>query len=187
MKAIGMQIFRAIRFIVLFTCICGILYTLLITAVGRGFFPSKANGSLIKSNGAVVGSALISQPFTEEKYLWGRIETKADVFPGFYYATSSNKAVESTSYKKTLKERAKKLGLSVSEVPIDLVTGSGSGFDPDISLYSALIQAGRISNVRNIPKTEVIKIMNENSGGLPGDRYVNVLKTNLALDALTKK
>jgi K+-transporting ATPase ATPase C chain len=191
----------AIALIVLFTIITGLIYPFVVTGVAQIAFSRQANGSLIERDGKVVGSALIGQPFTDDKYFHGR--PSATVAPDpkdptktvdapYNAANSSGSNLGPTS--KALIERVtadvekrKKENPSVG-IPIDLVTASGSGLDPHISPEATLFQVPRVAKARNISEDRVRQLVHEHVEGrvlgVFGEPRVNVLLLNLALDRL---
>jgi potassium-transporting ATPase KdpC subunit len=198
------EIRPAILVLVLLTLITGLVYPLAMTAITGAIFPKQAQGSLIERDGKVVGSALISQEFKEDKYFHGRPSATTAPDPAdstktvpapYNAANSGGSNLGPTS--KALNERIKEdVGRLKSEnpsavVPIDLVTTSGSGLDPDISPEGALFQVPRVAKARNIPVDRVRQLVAENTSGrlagLLGEPRVNVLALNLALDAAAKR
>lgn len=182
---------------VLFTLICGLAYPLLTTVAGNALFPAQATGSLITQNGKVVGSALIGQDFTAPQYLHGRPSqtNKTDGSgPQPYNAENSgasNWGVTNAKLSDAVKARVAAFrtenGLSAgAPVPVDMVTASGSGLDPDISVAGALAQAGRIAQARGLTPAQVEATIRatitHRSLGVLGEERVNVLRVNLALD-----
>jgi K+-transporting ATPase ATPase C chain len=169
----------------------GILFPLVILAVGQ-LFPGQSNGLPIYKDGRLIGFENIGQKFTDPKYFWGR-PSAVD-----YNAAStggSNKGPTNWDYLKTVEERIDTLlkynpGIKRSDIPADMVTASGSGIDPHISVQGALIQIKRIAIIRNIDiavlKRLVVKHIEQPFLGLFGPERVNVLKLNLALDELEK-
>jgi K+-transporting ATPase ATPase C chain len=174
------------------------------TAIAGAIFPKQAQGSLIERDGKVVGSALIGQEFKEDKYFHGR--PSATVAPDPADATKtvsapynaansggSNLGPTSKALNDRIKQDVEKLKAEnpSTPVPVDLVTTSGSGLDPDISPESALFQVPRVAKARNLPEQRVRQLVTENTNGrfagLFGESRVNVLALNLALDAATSK
>jgi K+-transporting ATPase ATPase C chain len=190
----------AITFIITLTIITGVAYPFAMTGIASIMFPNQAAGSLVERDGKVVGSALIGQVFTEDKYFHGRPSATSAPDPKdpiktvdapYNAANSSGSNLGPTS--KALVERVK---ASVDElkkenpsapVPIDLVTTSGSGLDPDISPEAALFQVPRVAKARNMPEERVRQLVEQHTEGrvlgLLGEPHVNVLLLNLALDA----
>jgi potassium-transporting ATPase KdpC subunit len=197
------EIRPAIIILVLLTLITGLAYPLAMTAVAGAIFPKQAQGSLIERDGKVIGSALIGQEFKEEKYVHGRpsattapdpADSTKTVSAPYNAANSggSNLGPTSKALNDRIKEDVEKLKAenSAAVVPIDLVTTSGSGLDPDISPEAALFQVPRVAKARNMPEDRVRQLVAENTtsrlAGLLGEPRVNVLALNLALDAATK-
>ena len=197
------EIRPAIVFVVALALITGLAYPLAITGIAQVIFPDQAQGSLIEKSGKVVGSALIGQLFTEEKYFHGRPSATTAPDPSdstktvpapYNAANSGGSNLGPTS--KVLAERIKgdveKLRQEnpSAPVPVDLVTTSGSGLDPDISPEGALFQVPRVAKARNLPEDRVRQLVTDNTqgrlGGLFGEPRVNVLALNLALDAASK-
>ena len=185
------------------TVITGLVYPLAITAVAGAIFPKQAQGSLIEKDGKVVGSALIGQEFKSDKYFHGRpsATTAPDpndstkTVPAPYNAANSggsNLGPTSKALNDRVKEDVEKLKAEnpSQPVPVDLVTTSGSGLDPDISPEAALFQVPRVAKARNLPEEKLRQLVNDNTegrlGGLLGEPRVNVLALNLALDAASK-
>jgi K+-transporting ATPase ATPase C chain len=195
------EIRPAIIVLVALTLITGLVYPLAITGIAQVIFPSQAEGSMIESGGKVVGSVLIGQVFTDDKYFHGRpsATTAPDpkdptkTVPAPYNAANSGGANLGPSNKALIDrvqgdiDTLKKENPSAS-VPIDLVTTSASGLDPDISPEAALFQAPRIAKARNLPEDRIRQLVADNTKGrlfgLLGEPRVNVLMLNLALDQL---
>jgi potassium-transporting ATPase KdpC subunit len=181
----------AIRFTVVTTILLGIVYPLIVTGLAQLTMRDKADGQLIVRDGHVVGSAIIGQSFTSPGYFHGRPSAAGNG----YDATSSG----GSNFGPTNKKLIDRIQTDVATdqkmnpgkpVPIDLVTASGSGLDPDISPAAALYQAPRVAAARNLPESTVEALVQSNvegrQFGVLGDERVNVLKLNLALDAATK-
>jgi potassium-transporting ATPase KdpC subunit len=198
------EIRPAILILVLLTLITGLAYPLAMTAIAGVIFPKQAQGSLIERDGKVVGSALIGQEFKDDKYFHGRpsATTAPDpadstkTIPAPYNAANSggsNLGPTSKALNDRVKEDADKLKAENSStvVPIDLVTTSASGLDPDISPEGALFQVPRVAKARSMPEDRVRQLVTENTkgrfAGLLGEPRVNVLALNLALDAAASK
>ena len=178
----------AVVLTLLFAVLLGIVYPIALTGVGQILFPHQANGSLIEKDGHVIGSTLIGQAFTGDKYFRGRPSAAGD---GYNAASSSGSNLGPTSQKlidrvKTDYEAAKATNPNV-EVPIDLVTASGSGLDPHISPEAAYFQIPRVAKARGMDeaklKTIVDAAVNHPELGFLGERTVNVLALNQSLDA----
>lgn len=185
--------------LLLMTALTGLVYPLAMVGIAGAAFPGQAAGSLIEKDGKVVGSSLIGQNFTADRYFQGRPSATSDVDPAdatktvsapYNAANSSGSNLGPTS--KALIERVKadadKLGKGV---PVDLVTTSGSGLDPHISPAAAAWQVARVAGARNMPEAELRKLVAQHTEGrtfgLLGEPRVNVLQLNLALDALAKR
>ena len=198
------EIRPAIVFIVALTLVTGLVYPLAMTGLAGVIFPYRASGSLIEQNGKVVGSALIGQEFNSEKYFHGRpsATTAPDpnnstkTVPAPYNAANSggsNLGPTNKALVDRVKEDIDKLKQEnpSTAVPIDLVTTSGSGLDPDISPEAALFQVPRVAKARNMPEDRVRQLVNEHiegrTLGLLGEPRVNVLALNLALDAVAAR
>jgi potassium-transporting ATPase KdpC subunit len=197
------EIRPAILILLLLTAITGLAYPLAMTAIAGVIFPKQAQGSLIEKDGKVIGSALIGQEFREDKYLHGRPSATlgpdpADAtktVPAPYNAANSggsNLGPTSKALSDRLREDVEKLRAEnpSAPVPVDLVTTSASGLDPDISPEAALFQAPRVAKARNIPEDRVRQLVIENTrgrfAGFLGEPRVNVLALNLALDAAAR-
>lgn len=185
--------------IVLMTVITGIVYPLSMTGIAQAVFPHQANGSLIEKDGKVIGSALIGQNFTSDKYFHGRpsATTAPDpndaskTVPAPYNAANSggsNLGPTSKTLVDRVKEDAAKLAAENPNAPIpsDLVTTSASGLDPDITPAGALFQVPRVAKARGLPEDKVRQLLEEHINGrllgIIGEPHVNVLQLNLALD-----
>jgi K+-transporting ATPase ATPase C chain len=197
------EIRPAIILLVALTIITGLVYPLAVTGIAGVLFPSQAQGSLIERDGKVVGSRLIGQEFKEDKYFHGRPSAttapdpndSSKTVPAPYNAANSggsNLGPTSKALNDRIKQDVEKLKVEnpSAAVPVDLVTTSGSGLDPDISPEGALFQVPRVAKARNMPEDRVRQLVAENTsgrftGGL-GEPRVNVLALNLALDAASK-
>jgi K+-transporting ATPase ATPase C chain len=198
------EIRPAILILVLLTLITGLVYPLAMTAIAGVIFPKQAEGSLIEKDGKVIGSALIGQEFKDDKYFHGRPSATSapdpadstKTVPAPYNAANSsgsNLGPTSKALNDRIKEDVDKLKAenASAPVPIDLVTASGSGLDPDISPEGALFQVPRVAKARNMPEDRVRQLVTENTQGrllgLLGEPRVNVLALNLAVDAASPK
>ncbi|KLE17202.1 potassium-transporting ATPase subunit KdpC [Clostridium sp. C8] len=192
---------KAFKFILLFMIICGLIYPVFITGASQLLFKDKANGSIIEVNGKKYGSVLLAQEFTGDEYLWGRVmNLDTSTFTDengkvLMYATPSNLSPASQEYEKLVSERIEKIKASNPDkkddpIPVDLVTSSGSGLDPHISVAAAEYQVDRIAKIRNISTNEVGQIIEKYTKGrilgVFGEETVNVLQVNLALDGVLK-
>ncbi len=185
------EIKRAVLFLITLSLLTGILYPVVVTVLARIIFPHQAAGSLIhKSDGTCIGSALIGQSFSGLGYFWSRPSATAD-FPYNPKASGgSNWGATNPDLLNRIKTNVAMLrsaGMDGS-IPADLVTSSASGLDPHISLESAIIQIPRIAKERQLPQEKIYQLVQnytENRQiGFLGNKRVNVLKLNLALDNL---
>ena len=187
------QIRPALFSFVLLTLITGVLYPLSVTGIAKVFFRNQAEGSLIVKDGKAIGSELIGQSFDAPQYLWGRPSATSPVFNASS-SSGSNYGPMHADYLKAVGDRAKALKDAdpshQAHVPVDLVTASGSGLDPQISLAGAYYQVSRIAQIRGVPEDQIKKIIGKNTQGrflgLLGEPAVNVLKVNLDLDEVKK-
>src|ERR1700676_5596372 len=195
------QIRPAIMMIVVMTILTGLLYPLAMTGVAQAVFPYQAGGSMIEKDGKIIGSELIGQNFTADKYFHGRPSATSTPDPKdpsksvdapYNAANSSGSNLGPTS--KALIDRVKGDAAKLqaenpsTPVPVDLVTTSASGLDPDITPAGALFQVPRVAKARGLPEPRVRQLVADNTQGrdlgIFGEPRVNVLKLNLALDAL---
>ena len=176
----------------IFTVVTGIIYPLFITGIGQALFHHQAEGSMISANGTIAGSELIGQPFSDPKYFWGRLSATSS-FPYNAAASSgSNYGPSNPALLKAVKERIAALKAVDPEnnapIPVDLVTASGSGLDPNISIAAAEYQAARVARYRSLSEIQVRNLIEKYTEsrqlGVLGEPRVNVLKLNLALDNL---
>lgn len=199
MKTLKKLFPRAALFLLIFSLLCGGIYTLAVTGVGQLLFPYQANGSIIEVDGKKYGSALLGQQFTDEKHMWGRImnvDTETftdDAGKPVMYAWASNLSPASVEYEKLIAERVAMIKEAhpeqdLTKVPVDLVTCSGSGLDPHISVAAAEYQISRIAANTGKPEDEIRAIVDRYTEGrflgIFGEPRVNVLKVNLALDGI---
>jgi potassium-transporting ATPase KdpC subunit len=180
------------------TLITGLLYPLAITGIAQVLFPTPANGSLVTEKGAVRGSALIGQSFDAPQYFWGRLSATSPVpytaFNADKYTGSSGSNFGPLNPKLAEAAQARIAALRTADpgnetpIPVDLVTASGSGLDPDISPAAAEYQVARVAHVRGLPIDEVGALVRQHTAGrqlgVLGEPRVNVLRLNLALDDL---
>lgn len=185
----------------IFSIVCGIIYTGVITGIAQVIFPYQANGSIIEVDGKKYGSELLGQYYTDETHMWGRImnidvSTYKDADGNvLMYASPSNLSPASKKFKELVAERVKMIREANPDkgdtpVPVDLVTCSGSGLDPDISIAAAQYQVPRIAKENNMSEDDVNAIIdkctNDKFLGIFGEKTVNVLKVNLMLDGILK-
>jgi K+-transporting ATPase ATPase C chain len=186
------QLRIVVLFLVVFTVITGGLYPLVVTGIAQIAFHHQANGSLIQQNGDVIGSELIGQPFSDPEYFWGRLSATSP-FP-YNADASSGSNLGPTNSELTKAVQARIVALKAVDphnnlpIPVDLVTSSASGLDPDISLAAANYQIERVARYRGLSPTTVSGMVDRFTEGrqlgILGEPRVNVLKLNLALDAL---
>ncbi|GMO11117.1 K(+)-transporting ATPase subunit C [Bradyrhizobium sp. TM233] len=193
------EIRPAIVLLLVLTAITGLAYPLAMTAIAGALFPAQAQGSLIEKDGTVIGSALIGQEFRDDKYFHGRLSATVAPDPNDSTKTvsapynaansgGSNLGPTSKALADRLKEDVDKLKAENpnAAVPVDLVTTSASGLDPDISPEAAQFQVPRVAKARNMPEDQVKQIVTANTEsrllGLIGEPRVNVLALNLSLD-----
>lgn len=199
-----MKLFRSVLpkaagIFLIFTILCGIVYTGVVTGIAQLIFPKQANGSIIEINGKKYGCELLGQQFTDEGHMWGRIMNidvstyKDKDGKMLMYATPSNLSPASEAYETLVAERVEKLraanpDMDERAVPVDLVTCSGSGLDPDISPAAAEYQVARIAQKRGISQQEVRAVIQKCTNGrflgVFGEQTVNILKVNLMLDGI---
>ena len=190
MKDLVAELRASIAATLLLAVLCGGIYPAAVWAIGQGFFPDKANGSLVRSNGKVVGSALIAQGFSGPAYFHPRPSAAGE---GYDAANSGGTNLGPTSKKligdvklRIAAYRAENGLPSDTAVPADAVTSSASGLDPHISVRNALLQAARVAKARGIGEKDVLaKVGAHTEGrtfGFLGEPRVNVLTLNLALD-----
>ena len=186
---------RALGVFALFTVVCGLGYTLVVTGIAQVAFPYQANGSLIKVDDKIVGSEPIGQNFEDEDHMWGRIQN-VSIVEGedgelMAYGAPSNLSPASEKYRQLVDARVKKIRAANSDadmdaVPVDLVTCSGSGLDPEISPDAAEYQVPRLAKATGKSEDEVREIIAQCTKGrflgVFGEPTVNVLKVNLMLD-----
>jgi K+-transporting ATPase ATPase C chain len=193
----------AIVMTIAFTILTGLAYPLAMTGIAQVIFPSQANGSLIDRDGKVIGSALIGQIFADDKYFHGRPSATTDTdpndaaktVPAPYDARSSsgsNLGPTSKSLIDRIKEDVEKLkAQNDKSIPVDLVTTSASGLDPEITPAAAAFQISRVAKARNMPESTLADLVAQHTQGrtlsVLGEPRVNVLNLNLALDRLQSK
>ena len=197
------QVRPAIMLLVAMTAITGVAYPLAMTGIAETVFPHQADGSLIAQDGKVIGSTLIGQNFAGARYFHGRPSATTDTDPAdstktvpapYNAQNSSGSNAGPTS--KALLDRVKGDAATLAAenpaapVPVDLITTSASGLDPDITPAAALFQIGRVAKARSLPEDRVRQLVSDHTQGrlfgVIGENRVNVLELNLALDAIGK-
>lgn len=172
------------------TVLLGVFYPLAVTGIAQLLFPEQANGQLIKRDGRIIGSRIIAQPFSEPRYFHSRPSAVS------YDATNSNGSQLGPTNQKLIDRVKGDVTTAHAEnpdapVPIDLVTASASGLDPDISPAAALFQAPRVARARKLSEQDVMQLIHQHTSprqlGLLGEPRVNVLELNLALDGLPRR
>jgi len=187
------SLFRpAIVLFVILTVITGIVYPLVVTGIGQALFPRQANGSLILKDGKPIGSRLIAQSFTDPKYFWSRPSATTPQPYNGTGSTGSNLGPLNPALTDAIKQRIDALHAADPDnkaaVPVDLVTASASGLDPEESVAAANYQAARVARARGLPEAQLRALIAAHTEGrllgVLGEPRVNVLELNLALDAL---
>jgi K+-transporting ATPase ATPase C chain len=190
MRAFVRQLVPSILAIVVFTVVTGLAYPLVVTGISQVAFRDKANGSLVKVDGVVVGSKLLGQSFTDPKYFHPRPSAAGDGYDGLS-SSASNLGPTNPDFLATVQERIDAYraenGLGADQaVPVDAVTASGSGLDPEISVANAELQVARVATARGISTDAVRRLLDAHTSlrqwGFLGEAGVNVLELNLALD-----
>ena len=190
MRSFFRQLRPALLMLVAFTLVTGLAYPLAVTGIGQSVFHSKANGSVVEHDGVVVGSSLIGQQFSDPKYFWPRPSAAGAGYDPTA-SSGSNLGPTNADLLAAVAERVAQYrdvnGLDeVVLVPVDAVTASASGLDPQISVANATLQAPRVAKSRNMAVDQVLGLVRDNTDHRPlgflGDQGVNVLKLNLALD-----
>jgi potassium-transporting ATPase KdpC subunit len=186
------QILRAALFLFAsLTLVTGVLYPLLVTGIGETFFPEKVQGSLIKKQGVVIGSALIGQDFHSPQYFWGRPSATSPSPYNAAASSGSNQGPLNPALADAVIARYQQYqssGTSAKPVPVELLTASGSGLDPEISPAAALYQADRVAKARQLDSYQLKALIAKNTiprqFGILGEPRLNVLALNLALDEM---
>ena len=184
-------IWTAIRMTIVSAVILGVIYPLAMTGLAQVIFPGKADGSLVKNGGQVIGSRLIGQNFTAPKYFLPRPSAAGTGYDAMDSSFSNlgptNKALADRVQAAVKADIAADPGLTFGQVPIDMVTTSGSGLDPDITVANAQAQAPRVAAARGMSVSAVLDMIAKHTSGRQlgflGEPRVNVLELNLALDA----
>ena len=190
MNAVQQALRPALSIFVLLSVITGVAYPLLVTGVSQLAFPDRANGSLVTLNGKVIGSRLIGQSFTAPKYFWSRPSATGPMANNGLASSGSNLGSNNPALLEAVKGRIDALRAAdpgnTAPLPVDLVTASGSGLDPDISLAAARYQAPRIARERGVTVAAVQALIGRHAEhpwlGTVGEPRINVLALNLDLD-----
>lgn len=202
MKMVKSILPKALIIFLVFSVVCGMLYTGAVTGLAQLLFPGKAGGSIIVANGKKYGCELLGQQYTDDAHMWGRIMNidvstyKDEDGNLLMYAAPSNLSPASEEYKELVAERVERLqaanpDMDETAIPVDLVTCSGSGLDPHISPVAAEYQVTRIAKANDMTEDEVRTIIEKCTAGrflgLFGEETVNVLKVNLMLDGILEE
>ena len=196
------QLLAALRTVAVFTLLVGLAYPLVVTGLAQVAFKDKADGSLVHRDGQVVGSSLLGQTFTSADYFQGRPSAAGDAAAGSAKTADKSAAASGASNlgptnKELLDTVAERIAAyrkandlpATTEVPVDAVTASGSGVDPEISIDNARLQAPRVARERGMSADDVLALVRDHTErrdlGILGEEGVNVLELNLALDAAT--
>lgn len=199
MRAIKELLPKAAMLLLIFTIICGVIYTAVVTGVAQLIFPDKANGSIIEVNGKKYGCELLAQEYADDSHMWGRI-MNVDVSTytdengkALMYAAPSNLSPASEEFQELVAQRVDMIksanpDMGDESIPVDLVTGSGSGLDPHISPAAAEYQVARLAKSNNTSEQEVSDIIDSCTTGkflgVFGEKVVNVLQVNLMLEGI---
>jgi len=184
------QLLPAVRMLIVLSILTGVVYPYLVTGIAQVAFPRAANGSLIVDNGKALGSNLIGQPFDDPKYFWSRPSATSPQPYNAAASSGSNQGPRNPALADAVTGRIKALRDADPDnnvpVPVDLVTASGSGLDPDISIAAADYQIHRVAKARGISEDKVRALVADNTNGrtfgVLGEPRVNVLRLNLSLD-----
>lgn len=190
---------NALIIFAIFTLLCGVIYTAVVTGIAQLFFPNQANGSIIEVNGVKYGSSLLAQQYTDDSHMWGRIMNldvttfKDKDGKTLVYSAPSNLSPESAEYAQLVEQRVERIKSANPEmgdtpIPEDLVTCSGSGLDPHISPAAAEYQVKRLARANDMTEDEVRAVIAKCTDGrflgIFGEETVNVLEVNLMLDGI---
>lgn len=201
MESMKKIVLKIVGFFLVFTVLCGGIYTFAITGISEVLFKEQANGSIIEIDGKKYGSSLLGQHYTDMGHMWGRIMNidtgtyTDDEGKALMYAVPSNLSPASEAYEELIKERVEMIFKAHPDkageaIPVDLVTCSGSGLDPHISLAAAKYQITRIANHTGYQEEQIQEIVDRYTTGrflgVFGEPVVNVLQVNLALDGILK-
>lgn len=187
------QMKRTCILLLLFTVLTGLIYPAVVMGFAQLLFPWKANGSLIEENGKLVGSRLIGQSFTGNQYFWGRPSATSPFPYNAVNSSGSNLAPSNPNLLSIVNARVAQLHQADPQnkylIPVDLVTASGSGLDPEISPLAAFYQVHRVAKARNLPEIKLQMLVNDSikncSLSILGEPRVNVLELNLAVNRIT--
>ena len=191
MRSPGFSSIRAVLIsLALLTILAGLVYPLLVLGLARVLFPEQADGSLLRRDGRVIGSTLIGQQFDDARYFWGRPSTTTPTPYNAAASTGTNLAPSNPQLAKDVAARCKALVTahdhSAAAIPLDLVTASGSGLDPHVTVAAMLYQVDRVAAARGMEPSAVRQLVERHTEepmfGFLGERRVNVLAVNLALD-----
>lgn len=177
----------AIVMTILFAGLLGLAYPLAMTGIGQALFPAQANGSLVRdAGGTVIGSTVVGQAFTSDRYFQTRPSAAGKGYDGLASSGSNLGPTAQALVDRVKQDLGKRRAEGVAgPLPADLVTASGSGLDPDLSLASALAQASRVARMRKLPEARVRALVEAHvEGSILGEPHVNVLALNRALDSL---
>jgi K+-transporting ATPase KdpC subunit len=186
------QLRAAVLVLIVLTVITGVVYPLLVTGIAQAALPRQANGSLIVKDGQAIGSELIGQPFDAPQYFWGRLSATGPYPYNAAASSGSNLGPMNPALVEAVQVRVKALHDAdpgnTRPIPVDLVTASGSGLDPDISVAAALYQVPRVARARGLSQAQVEALVRQyittRQWGVLGEPRVNVLRLNLALDSV---
>lgn len=175
------------------TLVCGVMYPMAVTGIGKAAFADQADGSIVMRDGQAVGSSLIGQSFTAPRYFWGRPSATSPMANNAGGSGGSNLGPTNPALAAAVQGRINALKAAdpgnATPVPVDLVTTSGSGLDPHVSVAAAMYQLGRVAAARNLTPGKVRQLLEEHTEaqrfGFLGEPRINVLALNLALDAET--
>ena len=190
MNALRRQLAPAVVAFLAFTLVTGFAYPLVVTGVAQVVFPHRADGSLVERRGQIVGSRLIGQAFAGDRYFHPRPSAAGDGYDAMA-SSASNLGPTNPALLRAVRQRVREYrrenGLAPGQVvPVDAVTASASGLDPDISVANARLQAARVARARGLPVAEVQSLISRHTSGRSlgflGEPVVNVLELNLALD-----
>ena len=184
------QLRPALVSLLLLTLITGVAYPVVVTGLAKLCFPKQANGSVIQQGGRAVGSDLIGQPFSDPKYFWPRPSVTAPMSYAAEAGSGSNLSPTNPALKQAVQQRSVAMreahSPTTQPIPADLVTASGSGLDPHISVAAANYQLARVAGARGMPLDQLRRLVEQHTEqrtlGLLGEPRINVLKLNLALD-----